>query len=80
MKCGIWFSLKIHIAFSIAPAKIKISLSPVIFTHGKYIYLKRRINFLYCHGTLKKLKGFGEKIYRTCLWQLKLKEWKGTRT
>ena len=26
------------------------------------------------------IKAFGEKRFRTPLWQLKFKEWKGTRT
>ena len=46
-------TLRIQITFSIAPAKMKISLSLVIFTHTKYINLKRRINFLSNHGTYK---------------------------
>ena len=42
---------------------MEISLSLFIFTHTKYIYLKRRINFLSHDGTHKKVKGFGEKNY-----------------
>ena len=38
------------------------------------IYLKRRINVLPNYGTHKiKIEGFGEKYYRTLLWQLKFK-------
>ena len=37
--------LKIHIAFSIAPTKIKTSFLLFIFTHTKYIYLKRKKKF-----------------------------------
>ena len=65
--------LRIHITFSIAPAKMKISF--FIFTHTKYIYLKRRINLLHNHGTHKK-NGTGEKNYQTLLWQLSLKSQK----
>ena len=73
---------RIHITFSLATAKIEMSLSLFIFTHTKYIWFKRRINFLSKTVTHKKIKikDFWEKIYRTLLWQLKVKEWKGTRT
>ena len=54
---------------------MKISLSLLIFTHTKYIYLKTRINFLSNHGTHKnENKRFWKKNYQTLLWQLKFKE------
>ena len=37
-------NLRIHVTFSIASAKMKISLLPFFFNHTKYTYLKRRIN------------------------------------
>ena len=50
---ALW-TLTIKITFSLASAKKTTSLSLFIFTHKKYIYLKRRINFLSSHGTQKK--------------------------
>ena len=38
--------LRIHITFSTAPEKMRISLSLFIFTHTTFIYLKRRMIFL----------------------------------
>ena len=67
----IW-QLRTRITFSIAPAKISLSL--FIFTHTKYIYLKKRINFLSNHGTHKiKLKGLKKKIMKHFYgnWSLK---------
>ena len=48
-----------QITTSIAPAN-KISLSLFIFTHMKYIYLKKKINFL-TMVPIKNKKGFGKK-------------------
>ena len=48
--------LRIHITFSIAAAKMKMSLLQFIFTRKKYIYLKKRINFLSNHGSQNKNK------------------------
>ena len=61
----LYSQFRIHIIFSISPPEMKISLILFIFTHTKYIYLRRGINF-------------GEKNCEALLWQLKLKEWKGT--
>ena len=42
--------LRIHITFSTAPEKMRISLSLFIFTHTTFIYLKRRMIFLFNVG------------------------------
>ena len=46
--------LKMYITFGITPANRKISLLLFVFAHTKYIYLKRRTNFLSNHDTHKK--------------------------
>ena len=43
------------------------------FTHTKCIFSKRRINLLSNPRSHEKIKGFGEKSYRTTFWQLKFK-------
>ena len=54
--------LIIHITFSIAPVIMKIPLSLFIFIYRKYIYFKRRLNFLSNHGSHKnKNKRFSRK-------------------
>ena len=45
--------LRVHIALSIAPAKMKMSLLPFTFTDTKYTYLKRRTNFPSNHDNRK---------------------------
>ena len=71
--------LRIHITFSIAPAKMKISF--FIFTHTKYIYLKRRINLLHNHGTHKNFKKerYWRKKLSNTFMAVKVKESKGTK-
>ena len=56
-----WYLLRIHITFSIAPTKMKISLLLFSFTHRKYIYLKGKINSLSNHGTHKNKNNFWRK-------------------
>ena len=59
-------SLRIHITFSIAPAKMKIRLPLFIFTRRKYIHLKRRTNVL---SNLGPHKNENERFWRKKLFK-----------
>ena len=76
-ECLVANGLMTHITFSIASVKIKMSFSLFIFTLTK----GDSISLLTMVPIKNENKRFWrKKNYQTLLWQLKLKEWKSTRT